>query len=64
MIQIIAINNHTNWLIPIGARGCNLNIRHNSVRIRVEVQVDSNFGIHPSCTMNCMGLGLCPSFLK
>ena len=42
IIQIIAINNHTNWLMPIGARECNLNIQHNAVRICVEVQVDSN----------------------
>ena len=64
VIQIIAIHNHTNWLMPMGARECSLNIQDNSVRLRLEVLDDSNFGVHHSSTVNCICLWLCPSLLK
>ena len=52
IVRIIAINIHTNWLMPIGAREYNLNIQHNSIRLRLEVLSDSNFGVHHSSTLN------------
>ena len=64
VIRIIAIHNHTNWLMPMGARECNLNIQDNSVRLRLEVLVASDFGVHHSSTENCICLWLCPSLLK
>ena len=32
-VRIIAINLHTNWLMPIGDRECNLNIQHNCITL-------------------------------
>ena len=55
---------HTNWLMPMGARECNLKIQHNSVRLCLEVLEISNFGVYHSNTLNCMCLWLCPSLLK
>ena len=54
---MIFIKNHTNWLMPTGARLCNLNIQLNSVFIRLAVLDGLNFGVHHSSTE-------CPSFLK
>ena len=50
MIKMITKKNHTNWLMPIGARECNLNIQDNSIRLRLEVLDASNFGVHHSST--------------
>ena len=61
---MIFIKNHTNWLMPIGARPCNLNIQLNSVILRLTVLDGSNFGVHHSSTKNCIFLRECPSFLK
>ena len=58
-VKIIAINIHTKWLMPIGARECNLNIQYNSIRLLLEVLSDSNFGVHYSSTLNCICLWLC-----
>ena len=62
--RIIAIKSHTNWLMPIGARECNLNIQHNSIRLLLEVLSESNFGVHHSSTLNFICLWLCPSLEK
>ena len=59
---MIFIKNHTNWLMPIGARLCNLNIQLNSVLFRLAVLDVSNFGVHSS-TENCIFLWVCLSFL-
>ena len=64
VIRIIAIHNHTNWLMPMGARECNLKIQDNSVRLRLEVLAASDLGVHHSNTENCICLWLCPSLLK
>ena len=63
-VRIIAINLHTNWLMPIGDRECNLNIQHNSIRLLLEVLSDSNLGVHHSNTENCICFWLCPSLEK
>ena len=54
----------TNWLMPIGARQCNLNIHANSSLLRLDVHVCSNFGVHYSNTEKTISLWLCPSLLK
>ena len=64
VIKIITKKIHTNWLMPIGARECNLNIQVNSIRLRLEVLDASNLGVHHSSTENCMFLWLCPSLVK
>ena len=61
---MIFIKNHTNWLMPIGARLCCLNIQFNSVLLRLAVLNESNFGVHHSTTENYIFLWECPSFLK
>ena len=58
----ITIHNHTNWLMPMGARECSLNIQDNSVRLRLEVLDDSNFGVHHSSTVNCMFVAVSITF--
>ena len=63
-VKMIAINIHTNWLMPIGARECNLKIQHNSIHLLLEVLSVSNFGVHHCSTLNCICLWVCPSFLK
>ena len=62
--RIIAIKSHTNWLMPTGAKECNLNIQHNSIRLLLEVLSDSNFGVHHSSTLNFICFWLCPSLEK
>ena len=64
VIKILTKKIHTNWLMPIGARECNLNIQDNSIRLRLEVLDASNLGVHHSSTENCMFLWLCPSLVK
>ena len=61
---MVFIKNHTNWLMPTGARLCNLNIQLNSVLLRMAVLGVSNFGVHHSSTENCIFLWVCSSFLK
>ena len=63
-VKIIAINIHTNWMMPIRARECNLNIQYNSIHLLLEVLSESNFDVHHSSTLNCICFWLCPSFLK
>ena len=41
--RIIDIKSHTNWLMPTGAKECNLNIQHNSIRLLLEVLSDSKY---------------------
>ena len=64
IVQIIFIKDHTNWLMSIGVRVCNLNIQDSSVLLCLAVLVASNFGVHHSNIENCMYMWLCPSFLK
>ena len=45
VLFIISIKNHTDWLMPIRARVCNLSIQHNSERFVMEVLENSNFGV-------------------
>ena len=45
-----AYKNQTNWLMPIGARGCSLNIQTSSSLVHLTVLVSSNFGVHHSST--------------
>ena len=61
---IISIKNQTNWLMPIGARVCNLGVQPNSVHMRLDVLDASNYGVHTSSTENYLYLWLCPSFLE
>ena len=63
IIRIITIKNHSNWLKPIGAKECNLNIQHNSFHFRLEVLDASTFGAHNSSIENYKYMCLCPSFL-
>ena len=63
-VKMIAINIHKNWLMPIGARECNLKIQHNSIRLLLKVLSVSNFGVHHCSILNSICLWLCPSFLK
>ena len=58
-VRIIAIKSHTNWLMPIGARECNLKIKHNSICFLMEVLSDSNFGVHHSNKLNYICLCDC-----
>ena len=64
IVQIIFMKNHIYWLMPIGARECNLNIQLSSILLLLAVMDVSNFGAHHSNTVNCICLWLCPSLLK
>ena len=63
IIRIITIKNHSNWLKPMGAGECNLDIQLNSLRFRLEVLDASNFGVHNSSIENYKYMWLRPSFL-
>ena len=64
IVHMITIDDHTNCLMPMGVKECNLMIQLNSVRLRLEVQDVSNFGVHHSSTLNCTCLWFCPSLTK
>ena len=64
IVQIIFVKNHPSWLMPIGARVCNLGIQHNSFGLCMAILVSSNFGVHHSSKENSMYLWLSPSFLE
>ena len=64
ILWIICIKNHTNWLMPIGARVCNLSPTQLSAICYGSVG-KFTFLVHTtSSTGNCMYLWLCPSFLE
>ena len=63
-VQIIPMKNHTKWLMPIGARECNLKILLSSILLLLAVKDASNLGVHHSNNDNCKCLWVCPSFLK
>ena len=46
----------TNWLMPMGARQCDLNIHANYSLLWLDVHVCSNFGVHHSNTENTISL--------
>ena len=56
IVRIIFIKNHTSWLMPIGARVCNLGIQHNSFRFRMAMLVTPNFCVHHSSKVNKINL--------
>ena len=49
------MKNHTNWLMPVGARECNLKIQLSSIFLLLAVIDASNFGVHHSNNESNLG---------